>query len=96
MADQAQRAKILEVALAAAFDHRHNMICVPQRLPRDSFETPLREKPDPVYTARAFQLGIRAVGVDPANRANAPVTQKDLFAKIAGVGPKTPLMYAPV
>ena len=44
MADQAQRPDIAEIAFAAAFDYRDDMIRVPQRFAIEAFQTPAFEQ----------------------------------------------------
>jgi hypothetical protein len=44
MADQAESAKILEIAFAAAFRDRQNVIGVPETAPRHSFQAPAFEQ----------------------------------------------------
>ena len=44
MADQAQRAQVVEIALAAAFGHGNHVIGVTQALSVDSFQAPAREQ----------------------------------------------------
>jgi hypothetical protein len=96
MAEQAQGAQVLQVALAPSFHYRKNMIGVPQRLARESRKSPLREKPLPVGSARAPQLPIGGAGVDAANRANAAVPQQNLLAQVPGVGAEAPFVHTPI
>jgi hypothetical protein len=44
MTYQAQRADVLEIALAATLDHGHDVIRIPQRFARQAFQSPPLEQ----------------------------------------------------
>jgi hypothetical protein len=73
MADQAQGADVLEVALPAPFCYRENVVRIPQRFATDPFQTPALQKFQPVDSSRALQVQISSVSVDTTQDANAAV-----------------------
>jgi hypothetical protein len=96
MANHAQRAQIVQVAFAAAFDHRKNVIGIPQRAAGEAFQSPLFQELEFVQASCALQLEVAGVSVDTARLADAAVARENLIAKIAGVGTELPLMDAEV
>ncbi len=55
MASQTQRANILQIALPAAFGHRHNVIRIPQALPRPRLQPPMFQQRLPARAPRITQ-----------------------------------------
>lgn len=96
MADQAERADVSQIALAAALDDRDDVIRVPQTPSRESLQSPVRQQFEPVCSARALQVEVRSPGVARANGANAAIAPEHLFAQIARIGSQLPFMDAPV
>src|SRR5579862_9409855 len=96
MAQKTQSAQILKVALPSALRHGQDMVGVPEGLAREPFESPFREKPEPVCPSRAPQLCISSAGIDTADRANAVVPQQNLLAQITRVGAEAPFVHAPI
>jgi hypothetical protein len=89
MALKAQRPHVGEIALAAAFHYRHNVVGVPQMAPAA-----------PIF----FELAARAViqlalilaqrlRVYAALRAHPTVAREDLLAQVSGIGAKLPFMH---
>ena len=85
VAQQAQRAQVVKVALSSAFHHGQDVIGIPQRLPVEPFKSPSGEKPQPMGSARTAQFPIGGPRIDPAERANAAIPLQNLLAKIAWV-----------
>ena len=96
MADQAQRAEILEVTFAAAFRDGHDMVGIPKRPAREPFEAPVCEQLLPVTPSGPLQFEVCGTGIAVADGANAAFSLEDLLAEIAWVGAKTPFVDAPV
>lgn len=96
MAEQAQGAQILKIALSSPFRHRQDMIGIPEGLARELLEPPSGQKFLPVSPTRAPQLPVRRAGVDPADRANTPVALQNFLAKITGVAAEAPFVDTPI
>lgn len=96
MADQAKRANIRKVALASAFNHRDNVVRIPQRFTVDSRKTPVREQFFPVRASGPFQVKIGRTCVHVAQSADATIAYEHLLAKVAWVCAKPPFVHAPV
>ena len=58
MADQTESSDIREIALASAFNHRDNVVRIPQRFTVDSRKTPVREQFLPVRASGPFQIEV--------------------------------------
>jgi hypothetical protein len=92
MAPQAQRAHIAEIARAAAFDYRHDMVGVPKM----AAAAPVLLK---LPACRVIELAFvfaQGFGVEAALRAHAAIAREHLAAKISGVGAQPPLVDAGV
>jgi len=96
VADEAQGSEVGEIALAAAFRDRQNVIGVPQRSAIQTRETPAGEEFEAVRSTGPFQVNVGSAGINLAQRADAAVARQDLLAQIAGVGAKTPFVNAPI
>src|SRR3954452_21697792 len=90
MALQAEGPHVRQIALAAAFYHRHNVVGVPQVLPTAPL---LLELPPCLVVELAFVFAER-LGVDAARSAHAAIASEDLRAKIARVGAQLSLVDA--
>jgi len=96
MAFQAERTQIVDVALAAAFDHGNDVIGVPQALSRPGFQAPIGKRPlaaFPGQAAHAVELGD---AVDAAEGAYAPVAFEHMLAQVTRIGAKFPFVYAEI
>lgn len=80
MANQAQRADIIEIALATAFRHGKNVIGIPKTLAHSFAESPMLHKDQAAVAARALQLPMFPDRIQAAVSAHAPVTLQNLFA----------------
>jgi hypothetical protein len=96
VAGEAECAQVTKVAFTAAFDHRHNVVGIPQATPVEAPEPPAAEQPQTVSAARALQLGIGRRGVSAARRANAAIALPDLIAQVSRIGAQAPLVDAPL
>ena len=96
MAEKTQGTQVLKIALSAPLHDGQDMISIPKRLAIQTFESPFREKPQPVGPARAAQLPVGSASVDSADCADAPVPLQNLLTKVAGVGTKAPFVYTPI
>lgn len=96
MAEQAQRAEVLQIAFASALYHGNNMIRVPKGSTADPLEPPTREQLLSMRPARPLQVEIGGSAIDPAKRADAFVAGEHLLAQIAGVRAKPPFMHTPI
>lgn len=95
MAGEAECAQVGQIAFAAAFADRQNVVGVPKTFPADRFQTPIVEHDFSVRTARMFQPPKRFDRIDFAKRAASSIARVDALAKIAGVGSQAPLVHAP-
>jgi hypothetical protein len=94
MASQTERPQVSQVAFAAAFGHRHNVIRIPETLPRNPFQTPVRQQLHPLRSTRTFQIAVRRLSVYAALRADAVIAQTNVLAKVAWVRAELPFMHA--
>jgi hypothetical protein len=95
MAEQAEGPHVFEIALAAAFGNRHRVIRIPQRTALPRLQPPSRPRFNAARSRDAAQPANFALAVEPAYCANSVVAGEQLLAKIAGIAPKFPLVYAP-
>ena len=97
MAEQAERANVVDVALAASFGNGKDVIGVPQAAAAgDGLHAVESESGSASRAASSPECGVCGNGVDVTGGAATAVTGEDLVAKIAGVGAQTPLMDAVV
>ncbi len=87
---QAEGAHVGEVALAAAFDHRQDVIGVPEV----AAMAPLLFKLPPGVEIELALVFTEALGVQAAGRADTAVPGKDLLPQIAGIGAELPFVHA--
>jgi hypothetical protein len=96
VAEQAQGAEVVQVAFSAAFGYGKNVVGVPERLAGEPFQSPSSQKLFTLGSAGSPKLPIRGASIGPAEGADAAITLKDLFAKVAGVGTEPPFVDAPI
>src|ERR1700722_11215368 len=72
------------------------MIRIPESLAGEPLESPSGQKPLAMGPARAPHLPVCRAGVDPADRANAPVPLQHLLTKITRVAAEAPFVDAPI
>lgn len=94
MAPQTEGADIVEVTLAAAFNDRNNMICVPEGLAGALSQSPVAQQFVPSRSAGVAQGSSGGQGIDSTIAADAAVAEEYLLAEIPGLGPQLPLMDA--
>lgn len=94
MAEETERPQIIEVAFAAALNHRDDVIGVPQGLPPPSSGLPVLQQPLPRSAARVSQAALFSEGVDAAGCADSAVAQQDLFAQVSRLRAQLPLVHA--
>jgi hypothetical protein len=80
VAFEAQRAQVGEVAFAASFDDRHDVICVPEALAGLRLHSPRRQQPNPRRTALPLDVMPLRHAVDPAKGTEASVAIEHLIA----------------
>ncbi len=96
MANETQRSQIVEIALAAAFDDRQNVVGIPQRAPGKTLKSPSFEQLKAMHAAGSLQFGKGGFGVQAAGFADTAIAGENLIAKIAWIGAKFPLVDAEV
>jgi hypothetical protein len=97
MTQQTEGAEVVEVALAAAFGHRADVVGVPETSAcGDALQAVEAQSGIASRASCSFQGVVGGDGVDSAGCTSAVVPGEDLISKIAGVGPKTPLVNAVV
>jgi hypothetical protein len=94
MAEEAERSHVREVALAAAFRHGHDVVCIPKRLPAAFAQSPGFQKLAARSVVEFAEIAAQGYGIGGALGADAAVAREDLFAEIAGVGAQLPFMDA--
>jgi hypothetical protein len=92
---QAQRADVFEIALAASFHHRNDMVGVPQAFSRSGPETPIEQGFQARAAAQSFELALGIQAIDAAGGANPSVAYQYFFTKIARISTQTPFLHAP-
>jgi hypothetical protein len=97
VAEEAEGAEVVEVALAAAFGYRADVVGVPEAAAGgDGLHAVEMQAGDACEAAGSLEGVVGGDGVDVADGANAAVAAKDLVAEVAGVGAETPLVDAVV
>jgi hypothetical protein len=94
VAVHAKRAQVIQVALAAAFYHRHNVIRIPQALTIEPRQTPESQQPLPPRASRFAQQPVRLQCVDRTPRTDTSVAQQNLLAQVTRAGPHAPGVHA--
>ena len=97
VAEETEGAKVVEVALAAAFGYGTNVISIPQAAPGgDGLHAVEMEAGCTGWGAGSLECVVGGDGVDVADCADAVIAGEDLVAEIAGIGSKAPLVNAVV
>ena len=97
MAEEAEGAEVVEVALAAAFGYGADVVGVPEAAAGgDGLHAVEMETGGAGRASGALEGGVGGDGVDVADGADAAVAGEDLVAEVAGVGAETPLVDAVV
>ena len=97
MAEEAEGAEVVEVALAAAFGYGANVVGVPKAAAGgDGLHAVEMEACGAGGAAGSFEGVVGGDGVDATDGADAAIAGEDLVAKVAGVGAETPLVDAVV
>jgi hypothetical protein len=97
VAEEAESAKVVEVALAAAFGYGTDVVGVPEAATgSDGLHAVEAEAGCAGGTSGSLEGVVRGDGVDRADGADAAVAGEDLIAEVAGVGAETPLVDAVV
>lgn len=94
MALKAERSHVRQIALAAAFRDRDDVIGVPKRFPAALAQVPGFQKLTSRRIVQLAQIAAQGDGVGATLGADAPVAREDLFAEITGIGPQLPFMDA--
>jgi hypothetical protein len=97
VAEQAERAEVVEVALAAAFGYGADVVGVPEAAATgDGLHAVESEACGAGWASCALEGVVGGDGVDVADGADAAIAREDLVAEVAGVGAETPLVDAVV
>ena len=97
MAEQAEGAEVVEVALASAFGYGADVVGVPEAAAGDDGLHAVEMQASCAGgAAGSFEGVVGGDGVDVADGADAAVAGEDLVAEVAGVGAETPLVDAVV
>jgi hypothetical protein len=97
VAEKAERAEIVEVALAAAFGYRSDVVGVPEAAAGcDGLHAVEAEASGANGASGSLEGVVGGDGVDGADGADAAVAGEDLVAEVAGVGAEAPLVNAVV
>ena len=95
VAEQAQRAKVVEIALAPAFGYGADMVGVPEAAARgDGLHAVEAETGGAGGAPGSFERVVGSDRVDVAVGADAVVAGEHLVAEIAGIGAEPPLVDA--
>ena len=97
MAEQAEGADVIQIALTATFTHGQDMVGVPETSAAGHRLHAVEAKSrGPRRPASAFESGIHRDTINLADRATSAITSKDLVTQIARISAKTPLVDAVV
>jgi hypothetical protein len=97
VAEEAEGAEIVEVALAAAFGYGTDVVGVPEgAADGDGAHTVEAETGGSGRASGSLECCVGGDGVDVAAGADAAVASEDLVAEVAGVGAEAPLVDAVV
>jgi hypothetical protein len=94
MATQAEGADVVQVALAAAFRHRQNVICVPETLAYPCRDSPVPHERQESGPARTLELAVFPEGVQPAVNAYPPIALQYLLPQISWLRAELPFVDA--
>ena len=95
VAEEAEGAEVVEVALAAAFGDWTDVVSVPEAATGcDGLHAVEAEAGGAGWASGSLERVVGGDGVDVADGADAAITGEDLVAEIAGVGAETPLVDA--
>jgi hypothetical protein len=90
---KAKSSYVIEVALAAPFCYRQNMISVPKTFADSRFESPMAHQGFASRPARTPQLVVLPDSVNATVGAHSPISLKDVFAQVPGLRTQLPLVY---
>ena len=96
MAFQAQSADVRQIALASAFNYRHDVIGIPQAFAPFGCDAPLRESFEARRASKPLQVLKSRKAIRATRRAHAPIALEHLLAQITGIGSETPFLHAPI
>ena len=97
VARQAERAQVVEVALAAALGYWEDVVSVPERAAAgDELHPVERQAGDAGFATGSLECRVDRDGIGLAEAADAAIAGEDLVAEIAGVGAESPLVDAVV
>jgi hypothetical protein len=91
---KAKGSYVIEVALAAPFCYRQNVISIPQTFTNSRFKTPMAHQGFASRSARTLQPTVLPGRVHGAVGAHSPVSPKDVFAQVPRLRTQLPLVYA--
>jgi hypothetical protein len=95
VAEQAEGAEVVEVALAATFGYRADVVGVPEAAASgDGLHAVEMETGGAGRSAGSLECVVGGDGIDRTDGADAVVAGEDLVAKVAGIGAETPLVDA--
>jgi hypothetical protein len=95
VAEEAEGAEVVEVALAAAFGHRADVVGVPEAAARGhGFHSVEMEACDAGGAWCPFEGVVGGDGVDAADCTDTAIACEYLIAEVARVGAETPLVDA--
>ena len=97
VAEEAEGAEVVEVALAASFGYGADVVGVPKAAAGgDGLHSVEMQAGGAGGAAGSFEGVVGGDGVDVADGTDAAVAGEDLVAKVAGVGAEPPLVDAVV
>jgi len=97
VAGEAERAEVVEVALASAFRDGEDVVGVPEGAAAgDGLHAIEGEPRGAGWTSTPFEGVVDGDGIGLAESADAVVAGEDLVAEVAGIGAETPLVDAVV
>ena len=97
VAEEAEGAEVVEVALAAAFGDWTDVVSVPEAATGcDRLHSVEAEAGGAGWASGSLEGVVSGDGVDGAYGADAAVAGEDLIAEVAGIGAETPLVNAVV
>lgn len=97
MAEKAEGAEVVEIALAAALGYGPDVVSVPEAAPGgDGLHAVEAKAGGSCRASGSLQCVVGSDGIDGADGADTSVAGEDLVAEVARVGAETPLVDAVV
>jgi hypothetical protein len=93
---EAKRADVREVAFAATFGYRNDVVGIPQAFAKAGTDAPFGARTGTGNSAHSFEMMPCGDAIDTADGANTAIALQDFLAEMTGVGAELPFLDAPI